>query len=91
MIQMLKEIFEYRDLLWMLTFRDIRIRYKQAAMGFLWAIFMPLVAVLAGILIKKVMAVMIRKLSIIKGSFRSRSRSCPGHFSSVPSDFPSSL
>ena len=33
---MLKELFKYRDLLFMLTFRDIRIRYKQAAMGFLW-------------------------------------------------------
>jgi ABC-type polysaccharide/polyol phosphate export permease len=41
----------------MLTFRDIRIRYKQAAMGFMWAIFMPIIAVAAGILIKKAMAV----------------------------------
>lgn len=54
---MFKELLQYRDLLFMLTFRDIRIRYKQAAMGFLWAIFMPLVAVAAGILIKKAMAV----------------------------------
>lgn len=49
---MLKELIKYRDLLFMLTLRDIRIRYKQAAMGFLWAIFMPLMAVFAGILIK---------------------------------------
>src|SRR3989338_5230744 len=54
---MIGEIIKYRDLLFMLTFRDIRIRYKQAAMGFLWAIFMPIVAVAAGILIKKAMAV----------------------------------
>jgi len=54
---MFKELFKYWDLLMMLTFRDIRIRYKQAAMGFLWAIFMPIVAVAAGILIKKAMAV----------------------------------
>jgi len=53
---MLKEMFEYRDLTVMLTLRDLRVRYKQAAMGFLWAIFMPVVAVCAGILIKKVMA-----------------------------------
>jgi ABC-type polysaccharide/polyol phosphate export permease len=49
---MLKEIIKYRDLLFMLTLRDIRIRYKQAAMGFLWAIFMPIVAVLSGVLVK---------------------------------------
>jgi len=54
---MFTEILKYRDLLFMLTFRDIRIRYKQAAMGFLWAIFMPMVAVAAGVLIKKAMAV----------------------------------
>ncbi len=57
MITMLKEILKYRDLLMMLTLRDIRIRYKQAAMGFLWAVFMPSVAILAGILIKKAMSV----------------------------------
>ncbi|MFC1709542.1 ABC transporter permease [Candidatus Omnitrophota bacterium] len=54
---MFKEIIKYKDLLFMLTLRDIRIRYKQAAMGFLWALFMPMVAVLAGIVIKKAMAI----------------------------------
>lgn len=53
----IQEIIRYRDLLFMLTLRDLKIRYKQAAMGFLWAIFMPIVAVLAGIVIKKAMAV----------------------------------
>ncbi|MCK5580775.1 MAG: ABC transporter permease [Candidatus Omnitrophica bacterium] len=53
---MLKKVFQYRDLLFMLTLRDIRIRYKQAAMGFIWALFMPIVAVCAGILIKYAMA-----------------------------------
>ena len=57
MIQAFKELIKYRDLFYMLTLRDIRIRYKQAAMGFLWAIFMPIVAVAAGILIKQAMAV----------------------------------
>src|ERR1035441_6480067 len=57
MIQMLKEIFEYRDLTMMLTLRDLRVRYKQAAMGFMGAVFMPIVAVCAGIVIKKAMAV----------------------------------
>ena len=56
-IEGIREIIRYRDLLFMLTLRDLKIRYKQAAMGFLWAIFMPIVAVLAGIVIKKAMAV----------------------------------
>src|SRR5476651_2366350 len=57
MLQALKELIKYRDLFYMLTLRDLRVRYKQAAMGFLWAIFMPIVAVSAGVLIKKAMAV----------------------------------
>jgi len=56
-MKMFNEIIKYRDLLFMLTLRDIRIRYKQAVMGFIWAIFMPIVAVLAGVLIKKAMSV----------------------------------
>jgi lipopolysaccharide transport system permease protein len=37
------EQFEYRELLLQMTKRDLLIRYKQAVMGFGWAIFMPLI------------------------------------------------
>lgn len=57
MINMIRNIYQYRDLMFMLAKRDIRIRYKQAAMGILWAVFMPIVAICAGILIKKAMSV----------------------------------
>jgi ABC-type polysaccharide/polyol phosphate export permease len=40
---MLAEQIEYRELLRQMTLRDLRVRYKQSAMGFAWAIFMPLV------------------------------------------------
>src|SRR2546425_11865295 len=43
----LKEIVaeqaSHRELLWQMTQRDLKLRYKQAALGFGWAIFMPLV------------------------------------------------
>ncbi|MEM7417986.1 MAG: ABC transporter permease [Gemmatimonadota bacterium] len=35
--------------------RDVRVRYKQAAMGFLWALFMPVVVVLSGLIVRLVM------------------------------------
>jgi lipopolysaccharide transport system permease protein len=38
----LLEIVRYRGLLWNLTLRDIRIRYKQALLGAGWAVFQPL-------------------------------------------------
>jgi len=50
---MVLELIQYRHLLMMLTWRDIRIRYKQSVMGFMWAIFMPLLIVAAGIIVKK--------------------------------------
>jgi ABC-type polysaccharide/polyol phosphate export permease len=40
--EMVQEIVEYRELLFQMTLRDIRIRYKQAVMGFYWALFMPM-------------------------------------------------
>ena len=37
------EQWQYRELLLRMTLRDLLLRYKQTAMGFGWAIFMPLV------------------------------------------------
>jgi lipopolysaccharide transport system permease protein len=36
-----QEIVRYRDLLYFLVWRDIRVRYKQTALGVLWAILQP--------------------------------------------------
>jgi len=41
--EMLQEQVEYRELLFQMVKRDLLLRYKQTAMGFGWAIFMPLV------------------------------------------------
>ena len=36
------ELLEYRDLLYFLVWRDIKVRYKQTVIGGLWAILQPL-------------------------------------------------
>jgi lipopolysaccharide transport system permease protein len=36
----------------MITWRDIRIKYKQSVMGFLWALLMPMLIVAAGVVVK---------------------------------------
>ncbi|MBI2221523.1 MAG: ABC transporter permease [Acidobacteria bacterium] len=41
--EMIAEQFEYRELLYRMAQRDLLIRYKQTVLGFLWAIFMPLI------------------------------------------------
>ena len=37
----LKELWEYRELLYFLTWRDLKVRYKQTALGAAWAIIQP--------------------------------------------------
>ncbi|GAB6164113.1 ABC transporter permease [Thermostilla marina] len=54
--EMFLELVHYRELLYQMVLRDIRIRYKQAAMGFGWALFMPLMVVAAGCLVKFALA-----------------------------------
>jgi ABC-type polysaccharide/polyol phosphate export permease len=53
---MVSELVEYRHLLSMLTRRDIRIRYKQTIMGFLWALLMPALIVAGGVIVKRAFA-----------------------------------
>lgn len=38
----LSEIWRYRELLYFLAWRDIKVRYKQAALGAAWAVIQPL-------------------------------------------------
>jgi lipopolysaccharide transport system permease protein len=38
----LREIWRYRELLWFLAVRDIKVRYKQTALGAAWAVIQPL-------------------------------------------------
>jgi len=38
----LDELWEYRELLYFLTWRDIKVRYKQTLLGAAWAIIQPL-------------------------------------------------
>jgi lipopolysaccharide transport system permease protein len=37
-----QEIWHYKELFYFFTWRDIKIKYKQTALGFLWAILQPL-------------------------------------------------
>ena len=38
----LRELWEYRELLYFLTWREIKVRYKQTLLGFAWAVIQPL-------------------------------------------------
>lgn len=42
----LRELWDYRDLLYFLAWRDVKIRYTQTALGVAWVVLQPLVTML---------------------------------------------
>ncbi len=38
-----KEIWQYKELLYFFTWKDFKVRYKQTAIGVLWALFQPFI------------------------------------------------
>lgn len=39
----LREVWKYRELLYFLIWRDVKVRYKQTALGVAWAVLQPLI------------------------------------------------
>ena len=53
----LKELWHYRELIYFLTWRDIKVRYKQAVLGIAWSVLQPvlttaIMTVVFGVLLK---------------------------------------
>jgi lipopolysaccharide transport system permease protein len=70
------EAFEqYKELLLMLTWRDVKIRYKQSIMGFAWAILMPILVIGSGLIVMVAFAAMsgkpVNKLDILSVAVKS--------------------
>ena len=56
-IEDLREIWQYRELLYFFTWRDLKVRYKQTYVGVMWAVFQPFVtmvifSIFFGVLLK---------------------------------------
>ena len=41
-----RDLWRFRELFYILSWRDIRVRYRQTILGFLWAIIRPLLTML---------------------------------------------
>ena len=52
----IRELLARRDLLLIMAWREIRIKYKQSVMGILWAVLMPIVIVCAGLIVRTALA-----------------------------------
>lgn len=42
----LRELWSYRELVWVMVTRDVKVRYKQTVMGVAWAVIQPLTMIL---------------------------------------------
>lgn len=42
MLELAREIYRYRELIWALALKDLRVRYKRSVLGFFWALLNPL-------------------------------------------------
>ena len=42
----LRDVWQYRELLYFLAWRDIKVRYKQTALGVLWIVLQPVISIL---------------------------------------------
>lgn len=47
----IRELWRHPDLLWAFTYRDLKIRYAQTALGYLWSVIQPLFGVMAVFLV----------------------------------------
>lgn len=52
LVERARDVWARRELLYEFALRDVRIRYRQAALGILWALLMPTLTVLASIVLR---------------------------------------
>ena len=46
MIELVRDSIRYRELIWALALKDLKIRYKRSVLGFLWALLNPMLLML---------------------------------------------
>ncbi len=42
----LKEILDYRELIYIFSWRDLKVKYKQTLLGIIWVVFQPLISMI---------------------------------------------
>lgn len=52
-----RDIWNYRELLYFLTWRDILVRYKQTAIGISWSVIRPLLIMIVGVALQRILKI----------------------------------
>lgn len=42
MVELIRDIYRYRELIWALALKELKIRYKRSVLGFMWALLNPM-------------------------------------------------
>jgi homopolymeric O-antigen transport system permease protein len=66
MIHAIEELIERRDLLYIITCREITVKYKQSVMGMLWAVLMPSIIICAGLVVRYAFAMVSGKSVVLQ-------------------------
>jgi ABC-2 type transport system permease protein len=65
MIELIRDTFRYRELIWALAIKDLKIRYKRSFLGFLWALLNPMLLMLVlSVVFSTIMAQTIKHYAI---------------------------
>jgi len=41
MVELVRDTYRYRELIWALALKELRVRYKRSLLGFFWALLNP--------------------------------------------------
>jgi lipopolysaccharide transport system permease protein len=63
----LAELWEYRELLYFLTWRDVKVRYKQAVLGVAWAVLQPVLTMIVFTIVFQKIARVPYKPGVVNG------------------------
>jgi ABC-type polysaccharide/polyol phosphate export permease len=65
MKQLIAEIYQNRELIWVLALKELRVRYKRSALGFLWALLNPLLMmIILAVVFSTVMRIAVPRYAI---------------------------
>ncbi len=65
MEELVSEIIKYRELIWALALKELRVRYKRSALGFLWSLLNPLFTmIILAIVFSTVMQIAVKNYAI---------------------------
>ena len=65
MIELFRDAYRYRELIWALSMKELTVRYKRSALGFLWALLNPLLMmVIYSVVFSTIMAAKIQHYAV---------------------------